>query len=175
MTLPVHLLPPGIAHGASAGRPSRASKPRCSTCGNVMRNGRRCGPCVGATPNPGTPAWSRWTRGICRTIRARLNAANLWQHDMAAIKALVFDEGQVPAEVAPLLADIAALPCSFGRYNVALERALNRVGLSLRPPRPRLLVRVATPRLRVDVAEDTDVAAELEATAEAAVVAESQV
>lgn len=90
---------------------------------------------------------------------------------MAAVTALVFDRGEIPAEAALLVADIAALPCSYGRYKVVLERALNQVGLSMRLPRPRLLMRVATPPVRVVVVEDAD--AEQEGEREAAAVQEA--
>lgn len=149
---------------------------RCRICGSKLKapaKRPRCRWCdKGDIPKPGTPAWHRWTRGICRTIRARLEAAGLWRFDFEAVNALVFDTGECPAQVAPLLADIAALPCSYGRYNVVLERALNEVGLSMKLPRPRLELRVEAPRVRIAAVEEEPV--EPEAEREAAAVEEAR-
>ena len=147
---------------------STTPAPRCARCGLKLPPLRRpsCRWCDRLNiPPPGGPAWRRWTRGLSRTIRRRCDDAGLWQHQIAASKALLFDDGAVPAEVTELLADIAVLPCSYGRYAVVLERALNQVGLSMRLPRERVLMRVAMPRLRVEVVDGGE-AGEDEAAAE---------
>jgi len=139
---------------------------RCPRCrGKVVR--RRCRACDKDTPSPGTPSWSRWTMNISREIRDRCWKAGLQAHAMPAMEAIVFDRGTCPPEVAELLADIAALPCSRARYEVVLERALNEVGLSLRlPDLHRQRLRVEAPRARIAASDENDHAAELEAAAE---------
>jgi hypothetical protein len=91
-------------------------------CGGKLARAR-CRPCQKDTPAPGGPAWRRWTRGIDRVVRARLDGAGLGRLWAPTWEALLLD-GVVPPEAAPLVADIARLPFSSKRYQRVIDRAL---------------------------------------------------
>lgn len=96
--------------------------PACAMCGGKLARAR-CRPCQKDTPAPGGPAWRRWTRGIDRVVRARLDGAGLGRLWAATWEALLLD-GVVPPEAAALVADIARLPFSRRRYHRVIDRAL---------------------------------------------------
>lgn len=96
----------------------------CLLCGGKLAQ-RRCRPCQKDTPRPGGAAWRRWTRGIDRVVRARLDAAGLGRLWASTWEALLLD-APMPAETATLVADIATLPLSPKRYQAALDRAVTR-------------------------------------------------
>lgn len=101
--------------GASARSP-------CPMCGGPIRSGR-CRPCQKDTPPLGGPAHDRWTRGIDRVVRARLDGAGLGHLWAATWEALMLDT-PIPPETAPLVADIARLPFSHRRFQRMVTRAL---------------------------------------------------
>ena len=103
----------------------KPARPPCSTCGGPRRARGRCRPCEKDHPAPGGSAWRRWTRGIDRVLRARLDGAGLDRFWVKALAAVLGDE-PIPPEVAPLVADLARLPCSPRRYRRKLDQALTR-------------------------------------------------
>lgn len=99
-----------------------AAPPACPMCGGPIRSGR-CRPCQKDTPPIGGAAHDRWTRGIDRVVRARLDGAGLGRFWAATWEALMLDT-PIPAETAPLVADIARLPFSHRRHQRLQGRAL---------------------------------------------------
>lgn len=95
---------------------------RCPICDGPIKAGR-CRPCQKDTPAIGGPAWHRWTRGIDRVVRARLDAAGLSRLWADTWEALLLDT-PMPAAAAPLVADIARLPFSPKRYQRFVDRAV---------------------------------------------------
>lgn len=107
----------------------RGPKPKasCKLCGGKLVM-RRCRPCQKDTPRLGGAAWSRWTRGLCRTVRARCESAGHGRLALATWEGLMLDE-PLPIETTPLVADIAALPFSHRRYQRCIDVAVIRAQL----------------------------------------------
>lgn len=94
-------------------------------CENKLER-RRCRICdKGEIPRPGSDTWKRWTRGLVRTLRARLDGVGLGRLATTAAEALLLESCPMPEEVAPLLADITRLPISVRCYWEALDQGVD--------------------------------------------------
>ncbi len=97
---------------------------RCRRCGMKFKAGR-CWICdKGEIPRPGTERYHAWTRGLMRTVRARLEAVGLGALVPDTWSAILLEDVPMPAAAAPLITDILALPISSRRYRALEERAL---------------------------------------------------
>ena len=98
---------------------------RCGRCDAKRGPGGRCRTCdKGEIPEPGKPAHRRWTRGIGRVIRRRLEERGIGHLDLDAYRAIVLGDVVLPDPCRALLADLAALPCSAAKYRRLLDRAV---------------------------------------------------
>jgi len=104
----------------------------CPMCGGISRKLGRCRPCFIEPPAPGGPAWRRWTRGIDRVMRARLDAAGLGRLWCDTWEALLLDERPIPPEAVPLVSDLARLPFSARRYQRVVDQALTSAHIGYR-------------------------------------------
>lgn len=154
------------------------AKNACATCGLVVK-GKTCNRCVKQDiPQPGTPAYERWSRGISKMVYRRLNAAGIDSFDnLKAAWTWVCDDGPEPIEeVRAVLADVKAVFVSRRRFWQIVDREVSKIRAADRARRPRIVpppVRVEVqelPRVRIDVSVPAEaVEHEVEAEAEAVV------
>lgn len=108
---------------------SASTLPHCILCCRTVKGARpRCHTCVkGNWPAPGSPAWSRWVKGLVRTMGARCMAKGVpASAQSAALACMMLGDGPMPPEVAPLIPDILAMPTSLVAYNELVDRAVVR-------------------------------------------------